>query len=157
MPKGICWITATPDEIALLGKHGDPEALRIFWESILPMIDRIAGHFHKKYPWVDARDISQSVACEVPKMIKRFDPDKATKGVNRYFYFAIYRAAQDHLRKEDPLGVGIPHRMKYPAFGHLSDIAPPSSKSKSLVENEIIQRGIENLDRGYRPNFLNDG
>lgn len=149
--KQLCFITATPEEVALLSKHGDTEALKILWEQSLPTIDRIAGHFHRRYPWIEQEDISQAVASCFPKIIRRFDPEKATSGVNRYLYFAFYYAAQDFLRHQDPLGVAIPYKKPYPHFVHFSSLT--NEDWSPLVMEEIITKAADNMDRGYPPDL----
>lgn len=146
--KKLCFETATAEEITLLSKHGDSEAMSRLWESTLPTIDRIAGYFHAKYPWIEREEIAQSLSLEVPKIVQRFDPMRARQGVKRYFYFAFYRAAQDFFRREDPLGVRIPHKRRYPSFAHFGGFCfEDGQKLKSL--DEIIARGLDNMDRGY--------
>jgi DNA-directed RNA polymerase specialized sigma subunit len=151
--KKLRFETASDDEIALLSKYGDSEALSILWQSVLPTINRIAGYFHAKYPWIEQEDIAQSIALEVPKIVRRFNPARATHGVKRYFYFAFYRAAQDTLRREDPLGVRIPRKRRYPPFAHLTSIPHEFWGVASGGMDEIISGGLNNLDRGY-PAYL---
>lgn len=146
--KQFCFDTATTEELAFLAKHGDSESMRHLWESCLPTIDRIAGYFHARYPWIDQEDISQAIALEVPKIIRRFNPNKATQGAKRYFYFGFYRAAQDCLRREDPLGVKIPHKRRYPSFSHLCG-AMGVRHGEATNFDETVIRGLENLDKGY--------
>lgn len=155
MSKELCFHTATPDEIAMLSQHGDSEAFHRLWESTIPTIERIAGHFHARYPWIEQEDITQAVLLKVPKILRRFDSEKATKGVLRYFYFSFYRAAQDFLRCQDPLGVRIPHKTHYPAFTHLEDLCPRDATPR-FPGDEIIAKGLNNMDRGYLPD-LGDG
>ena len=140
--KELCFTTITMDELALLSRFGSAEAERVLWSKSLPIVNRIAGHFHGKYPWVERDDIAQSVALEFPKIIRRFKPELAPKGVSYYLYFSFYRAAQDHMRREDPLGVRIPQKRKYPKYFHLS--------GEDLVSCDF-NRVVSNIDRGYIP------
>lgn len=149
--KELCFVTATPEEIALLVKHGDSEALKVLWEQSLPTVDRIAGHFHRRYPWIDQEDISQAIAMAFPKIIRRFDASKATSGVNRYLYFAFYRTGQDFLRYQDPLGIRIPGKKPYPSFSHFT----PRQRERATRGGgeEEINESLRNMDRGYLPNI----
>lgn len=152
--KLLCFETATAEEVAMLSKYGDPEALSRLWESTLPTIDRIAGYFHAKYPWIEQEEIAQSLSLEVPKIVQRFDPMKARQGVKRYFYFALYRAAQDFFRREDPLGVRIPHKRRYPSFAHFGGFCLADGQSFPPNNlDEIIAKGLDNMDRGYLPDI----
>ena len=134
------------DDIALISRFGDREAFEILWQRAIPQVERIAGRFTGKYPWIEHDDLTQNILVAFPKIVARYDPWRAKERRitwNKYLYFAFYRAAQDALRREDPLGVGIPQKARYPAWCRLSEI----SDSQNLIES-IVLDGIAAIDRG---------
>jgi len=134
------------DDAALLARHGDTEALSFLWSLAIPQVERIAGLFVRRYPWIDHDDLTQTMLAEFPKLVARFRPCQArAKKItwNKYLYFALYRTGQDALRREDPLGVSIPQKAKYPSWRRFSEI----TDSSNLTE-QIIVDGLAKIDRG---------
>lgn len=139
----------TDEENALLAHFGDQGALNYLWVKVIPQVERITGLFKRRYPWFDHDDLSQSVLCEFPKIVKRYNPARAQKKnivLNKFLYFAFYRATQDTLRKDDPLGVKIPQKKRYPSFVRFSEI----TENSNLIETIVVD-GYEKLDRGDAP------
>ena len=138
--------TLGEDETALLSHFGDTEAFNILWAASIPQVERIAGLFVRRYPWISHEDLVQTVLCDFPKLVSRYDPEKArTRNItwNKYLYFAFYRAAQDALRREDPLGVKIPQKARYPSWRRFSEL----TSSQALLEAIVID-GLDKIDRG---------
>lgn len=138
--------TLSDDDLALLAKHGDEEALTVLWEQAIAQVERITGLFARRYPWVEHEDLVQTVLVGFPKIVFRYDPWRAREkkiSWNKYLYFAFYRATQDALRREDPLGVGIPQKAHYPNWRRFSEM----TEEPCFLET-IILDGIEKLDRG---------
>lgn len=143
---GIHFDKLTDDEAAVLSRHGDTEALTHLWDASIGQANRIAGLFVRRYPWINHADLTQDILVEFPKLVRRFNPDRArARGIswNKYAYFAFYRAAQDALRREDPLGISIPQKAKYPSWRLLSEV----SDSPNLTQ-AIVLDGLNKLDRG---------
>jgi hypothetical protein len=142
----IDFIVLSEDDTALLSHNGDTEALAILWQKAVPQVGRIAGLFTRRYPWIDHEDLTQTMLVDFPKIIRRYDPERARSRKitwNKYAYFAFYRAAQDALRREDPLGVSIPQKAHYPSWRRFSEI----SDSANLIQG-IVLDGLNKLDRG---------
>lgn len=143
---GIHFDRLSDDDAALLARHGDTEAHAILWHSSIDQAGRIAGLFARRYPWIDHEDLTQSILLDFPKIIRRYNPVIArAKSIswNKYAYFAFYRAAQDALRREDPLGVSIPQKAHYPSWRRFSEI----SGSANLIQ-AIVLDGLGKIDRG---------
>lgn len=141
------WQTMVLDEVALLAKHNYGEAMSATWQRVIPQVQRVSGSICAKYPWVDAEDIIQNVLVEVPKLIRRWKPEKG-KNFDRYMYFSIYRATQDALRRLDPLGVQIPQKKPYPSYRHLSEVIKGSHDGRR--DELTVINGLDNLDRGHQ-------
>ena len=139
------------DDLILLAKYGDREAMGVLWEACIPQVRRIVAKFANRYEWVDRDDLEQEVLCKVPHIVSKFDETRKT-GVNKYFYFCFYRAAQDALRRLDPLGMKFPQRKVHPPFLMLSEISGADGSQGSDLEASI-NTAHENLLRGYEPNL----
>lgn len=135
------------DHLAVMARHGDREAIKLLWELSVPQVARVTHGFAARYPWINHSDLSQDVLADFPKFIQRYDPTKAHSW-NKFFYFTIYHAAQDALRKEDPLGVRIPQKKPYPAWRRLSDLA-----DDPYILEGVVLDGLDNLDRNYATNL----
>jgi hypothetical protein len=142
----------TVEEVALIAHHGDKVATGKLWEEAIELAGRIANSFVRRYAWVDPDDLSQTLLLEFPKLLKRFRPEKQVV-FTKYLYFSFYHAAQDALRREDPLGIQIPQKAVYPTFTHLSSFTRGASRitdcQTSLVDH-VIAEGLERLEQGYK-------
>ncbi len=147
------------DDMAILARFGDPEALSSLWERFIPLAARVARLFANptNYHWINADDLAQSVLAEFPKIIKRYKPYHPKQvGIRQYLYFSFYRASQDALRKEDPLGVQIPQKKKYPKWSHLCGIGNTDAFEHDDSQSgyaQIVYDGYDRLDRGYEVNM----
>lgn len=128
----------TDDELALLAHHGDSEAVSVLWERLVDLVSRLARSFCQKYPHIDFDDLSQSILLHVPKIIDRYVVGKTP--FRRYAAVTLYRAGQDELRKNDPLGVRIPQKTHYPEFTHLSIFTGHEDQSIDVIVNDGIDR-----------------
>lgn len=137
---------ASNHELAILAHFGDEEGSTHLWERLSDLAGRIAMSFRNKYPWIDAQDLKQSILLTYPKIVNRFDHTKVK--FDKYVAISFYRAAQDELRKEDPLGIGIPQKSKYPKYAHLSDFWDGTEEDDFSLDG-FISDGIKRLDKGY--------
>lgn len=102
----------------------------VLWQYMLEKTQKIAAKFCKKYYWIDGEDLTHNVLMNhKQKIFDRYNiGDKSNTSFSKYSYHAIYRAAQDELRKEDPLGMKIPQKKKhlpggkYPEWHRLGDM-----------------------------------
>lgn len=129
-------------DLSLLARHGDSVSLNELWERAIPVIERLAGCFTRKYDWISHEDMVQGVLLEFPKIFKRYKPNKGVK-VSKYLYLSFYRACQDYLRKEDPLGVKIPQKQKYPHFIHLSEFDESPELSEAIINDGVKRLGTK--------------
>ena len=136
------------DDLAVLASNGDSEALSLLWVAAIPRIRKMARRFTARYPWVDTGDLAQSVLLQFPKIVRRYKWKKA-RGWERYLSCTIFRATQDELRKEDPLGVKIPQKKRYPAWRRLSDFCALDRGCGDGASESVIIDGYKNLDAGY--------
>lgn len=134
--------TLPPDDAALIAHFGDDEATQFLWRQATIKVERIAGLFVRRYSWISHEDLCQEALIVFPKILARYNPAKGTSW-DKYLYFSVYRACQDALRREDPLGVRIPQKSRYPSWRRLSEI----SESNALLEG-IVLDGINKIDRG---------
>lgn len=134
-----------PQDIAAMARHGDKEAVNVLWLSVIDQVDRIVGLFTRRYQWIVHDDLRQEILCGFPKILARYDPKKGTIW-DKYCYFSFYRACQDALRREDPLGIKFPQKKQYPAFVSLENI-----HSNRLALESTILEGICRIDRGENP------
>lgn len=116
----------------------------LLWGRFYDLTLRRAGKFGRKYRHIDAEDLANSATMHFPKIVNRYDPKQG--GFERYATISIYRACQDELRKDDPLGVQIPQREHYPMFTHLS--AFDHLDSETYVSG-IVEDGMTRIDKGY--------
>lgn len=135
------------DHLAVLARYGDRDAAKLLWELSIPQVGRVTHSFAARYPWINHNDLTQDVLADFPKFLKRYDPTKAHSW-NKFLYFTIYHAAQDALRKEDPLGVRIPQKKPYPAWRRLSDLA-----DDPYILEGVVLDGLTNLDKNYTTNL----
>ena len=125
--------------LAKKAKRSD-KYLSELWEASIPIATQVARIFASKHG-VDAEDLRQAILVEFPKLFNRFDPSRKTEFA-KFIFFAFYRAAQDELRKLDPLGIKFPQRKKYPTWRYLQDVSEDSYILAILIAN-----GIDRLDR----------
>jgi DNA-directed RNA polymerase specialized sigma subunit len=138
---------ATDNELALIAVHGDKESMVVLWERSYTTAKRIAGFFVKRYPWIDHDDLIQGITLATPKLIHRFDPEKGVSW-STYVYHSYYRAAQDYLRKLDPLGISYPQKMHYPEWSNISALGDHRSLADSVIHD-----GLTKLDRQYEAQY----
>lgn len=136
----------TEEKIAILAKRGDEKAIAYLWEGAMPRAEKIASSFCARYPWLDRDDLSQSILAEFPKLLRRYKPE-LSRGWAKYLYHTLYRATQDVLRAEDPLGINYPHKRHYPSWCRLSELFHGET-----LEDEI-NCGLHRLDRGQTMNL----
>lgn len=133
------------DDLAILAVFEDSEAMDELWTRMIPLVERVTRLFVNRYPWIDHNDLTQSVLVEFPKIIKRFNPNhESGNPIRKYLYHSFWRASQDALRKEDPLGIQIPQKMPYPEWLHLSNY----SEHSELIEAVTLE-GYERIDSGH--------
>lgn len=133
------------DDLAIIACNGDRPAIRFLWEASTPLVAKLTGRFASRIGgWIDWQDVRQNVMLEVPKIIKRYKPALAKKGWSRYLACSLYRATQDVLRREDPLGVSIPQKKSYPVFCRLTDLT-----CDPVMLDMIVNKGAQNLDAGH--------
>lgn len=134
----------TEDELALLAHYGDEEARTVLWERLWGTCSRLAKAFCGRYPHIDFDDLSQSMLLHVPKIIDRYIVGK--KPFMQYAAIALYRAGQDELRKNDPLGVRIPQKTHYPEFVHLSAFGCEQTLDIAVNDGkDRIRKGINHV------------
>jgi DNA-directed RNA polymerase specialized sigma subunit len=140
---------ATNHELAILAHFGDEEGSSHLWERLTTLAGKIAMTFVKRYPWVAFDDLNQSILLTYPKIISRFDPSKAK--FEKFVAISFYRAAQDELRRQDPLGIGIPQKSHYPAYTQISNVESRLCKRDNpQMLDEIINAGVERIRKGYK-------
>jgi DNA-directed RNA polymerase specialized sigma subunit len=89
------------------------------WVDTCPCIARISKSIAYKYPHIDVDDLISDVTLHFPVLFRRFDPTRIEW--ERYISVAVYRCAQDMLRKHDPLGIKYPQNKQYPAWTYLDE------------------------------------
>lgn len=137
--KGIIdFDTVSDDDTAILARYGDSEARNVLWSRSIDMCHKIAGSFVAKYPWITHDDLSQEVLSNFPRLLRRYRPAQGT-GWNKFLYHTFYRACQDALRLEDPLGLGIPQKMHYPFVRRFSEICDDHSSLMSEINDGIMR------------------
>lgn len=124
-------------------KQGDLAEKDLF-ESLIPVVDKIARRTVSKYPWLELEDLSQKMMLVIPAIIRRYDPSAAAD-FSKYAYHRLYFEAKDCCREYDPLGVSWPQKTKemYPTFSRLGDEAfdgwEPEDESESMdLEDEEL-------------------
>jgi hypothetical protein len=143
--------TIRDDDLALLARYGDKEAMSIMWVRLIPHCQRIGYKILKKYKHIESQDVVQTVLSDLPKLIGRFTPGKAA--AKTYFCISIYRAFQDTLRKHDPLGIKYPQKRKdYPAFVSISNFYG-SSRLGDRSHEAILDESILDNMRSRKLNF----
>lgn len=128
------------EELALLAVHGDSEAFGLLWERTIPTARRLGKFFHRRYPWIEAAEISQGVLIDFPKILNRYDPEKGVLWA-KYSYISYYRACQDFLRKHDPIGIKFPQRKHYPGWCSLDAIHGGRNTDQVIID------GLKRLDQ----------
>ncbi len=149
--EGLDLSKATDHELAILAHFGDEEGSSHLWARLATLSGKIAMTFAKRYSWIDFSDLNQSILVAYPKIISRFDPSR-TK-FEKYVAICFYRAAQDELRKHDPLGIGIPQKSQYPSYTHLSSFMSHSRNSHDRSFDfcdEIVNQGLSRIEKGYK-------
>ena len=143
---------STPeDDLALEAKQGNTQAFSKLWELSVPRISRIAAKICKRYPWIASEDVAGEVHLQFPKLFKRWKPERGTKW-SKFAGFAVYRAVQDVLRKEDPLGIKLPIKSRYPEWRRFSDFTNRGNlRNDSVCKSVegIVNDGLDRIDRGY--------
>lgn len=134
------------DELALLAHFGDSEASAILWDRYYEIALKMARSKFR-YSHIDPEDLANSAVLHFPKIVGRYKPSKGK--FDRYVKIQLYRACQDELRKDDPLGVQIPQRSHYPTWTHLSSF--DSTDTAALIED-----GLARIEKGYE-NVSHDG
>ena len=150
MQGHICLERLADEDVILLAKYGDDEAIAYLWTKTIPQVNKICGLFSRKYAWIDHDDLSQEVMLKIPAFFSRYRPESGTL-VNKYLYFCIYRCAQDALRRNDPLGMKFPQRKPHPQYIPLSDLWGDGEidRTTRCLTDASISKGAENIDRGY--------
>jgi hypothetical protein len=148
------------NDIALLARFGDDEAFAALWQRSIAIAEKVTHKFANKYDWINQDDLTQSVLAEFPKIINRYKPNHPKQvGIRQYLYFAFYRATQDALRKEDPLGIRIPQKNKtYPKWSHLSTVerkVDSGRRGGRLGIEGLVLDGMNRIDRGFEVNLDN--
>lgn len=142
---------STPeDDLALEAKQGNTQAFSKLWELSVPRISRIAAKVCKRYPWIASEDVAGEVHLQFPKLFKRWKPERGTKW-SKFAGISVYRAVQDVLRKEDPLGIKLPIKSRYPEWRRLGDLRKDfrdGFRQTSCVDG-LLSDGIDRIDRGY--------
>lgn len=92
------------------------------WKRLLPVAQRIAANYVKKYTWIDPEDLSQKMLLIVPEIVRQYQIGNAAgNSFSKYAYHRLYYEAKDCLREEDPLGIKWPQKKKYPEWHRLGD------------------------------------
>ncbi len=134
----------TQDDLVKVVKDGDKAEAALF-ESLIPVIERIALKTVGQYPWIDLDETRQKLSVVVPSIIRKYDPEKASTDFSKYAYFRLYFEAKDCCREYDPLGIKWPQKSEemYPTFSRLGDKAfegwePPADEIVIEEEDEPL-------------------
>jgi DNA-directed RNA polymerase specialized sigma subunit len=144
--KQIDYESLTSNDLVLLVHAGDNRAFEILCLSILPVAERIARNYARRYTWLDHEDIRQETLLAIHRIIKGFRPGKGAS-LEKYVYHRITYEVKDVLRCEDPLGISWPQKGKghYPEWHRLGDEAFKSFDVEGRSEMEFDQRELLGL------------
>lgn len=92
------------------------------YERSLPVAQKVARSYCKRYTWIDADDLTQDLMYEIPRIMYSFrEENSAGNPWSKFLYHKLYFKCKDYLRKEDPLGICWPQKRQYPAWHRLGD------------------------------------
>ena len=125
----------------IAARSGDADAIARLWEMVLPMAKRRAQITARRYAWLDADDLENSVLLKFPRMVEIFDLD-GKNPFKKYVYFSLVNRMKDVLRREDPLGIRYPQKRHYPEWHRLGDECFDGFDQES-AEQEPLQNLID--------------
>jgi DNA-directed RNA polymerase specialized sigma subunit len=116
------------------------------WEAVSPIAVKVGRIFAARYSVVDADDLSQNLLSSFPRLVKRYKTKYKTP-FDTFCYYTFYYAAQDELRKLDPLGIKYPQKRAYPVWRYLEDVT-----DQEHLRQSIIMEGWSRLEKERGPN-----
>jgi DNA-directed RNA polymerase specialized sigma24 family protein len=128
------------DEMFMLARRANTEV----FERALPIVQKVARAYCRRYEWINQEDLVQDLMCEVPRVMYGYREDNDAGNVwSKYLYWRLQFKAKDVLRREDPLGISHPQKRKYPAWHRLGDESldgfDPKDHRESVASDELLE------------------
>lgn len=100
----------------------DPVAVEMLCIRGMELAKKSAIKAARKYTWLDADDLQQSLLVKfIDQIIRRYRPGKNGTSWEKFSAVAMAFALKDVLRAEDPLGISWPQKQHYPEWYRLGD------------------------------------
>jgi DNA-directed RNA polymerase specialized sigma24 family protein len=124
------------------------------YERALPLAEKVARAYCKRYKWICPDDLTQDLMYEIPRIMYRYREDNAAgNSWSKYLYHRLHFLAKDVLRKEDPLGISFPQKREYPSWHRLGDESldgfDPIDIRETIEDVEVVLKDEIHLWRDY--------
>jgi len=129
------------DDVFLLARRANVEV----YERALPVAQKVARAYCRRYDWISVDDLVQDLMFEIPRVMYGFREDNAAgNNWSKYLYFKLGFKAKDILRREDPLGISHPQKKAYPQWHRLGDESlsgfdPKDHRSDVELPEEMVE------------------